>query len=84
MRVVSSVLAAAGEVASGFGEEAPGFAVLLVFVAVLFEGGYGVDGNAYFASGFEDYCGRDEVPGGYGDDVGGEEVYVFDGIGLFD
>jgi len=57
---------------------------VFVFVAVLFEGGDGIDGEGDFEGGFEDYGGGDEVPGADGDDVGGEEVDVVDGVGVFD
>jgi len=49
----------AGEVASALGEESPGFAVVFVFVAVLFEGGDGEDGDGDFDGGLENDGGGD-------------------------
>ncbi|MGC1647871.1 MAG: hypothetical protein WA741_18775 [Candidatus Sulfotelmatobacter sp.] len=55
---------------------------MFVFVAVLFEGGYGIEGEADFHGWCEDHGRRDQVPGRDRDDVGGEQVDVVEGVGV--
>src|SRR5271169_4107328 len=79
---ISVPLAVASQVTFGFAEQAPGFAVALVFVAVLLQRGYGIDREADFDGWLEDYGCGDQIPGCYWDDVSGEEVDVIDGVGV--
>jgi len=55
---------------------------VFVFVAILFEGGYGIEGEADLYGWGEDYGGGDQVPDADRDDVGGEEVEVIDAVGI--
>ena len=70
--------------AAGFGQHFPGFAIVLIFVAIFPEGGDGVDGDGGFERGEKEDGGGNEVPGLDRDDVGGEEVDFVDGVRFFD
>ena len=55
---------------------------MFVAVAIFLQGGYGIEGESDFYGGLEDYSGGDQVPRGDGNDVGGEEVDVIEGVGM--
>jgi len=70
--------------ASGFSQEVPGFAVLLVAVAILSERGHGTDRYPDLARWSEQDCGGDQVPDFFWDDVRREYVEFIDAVRVFD
>jgi hypothetical protein len=85
-RLESALLAAVGEVASVFGEEAPGFAegfVVMVWGVATGAGrGVGIDGEVHFRFGEKNGGAGDEVPGLGGQDVEGEQVDEIGAVAL--
>lgn len=73
-------LAAVGQFAPAFIQQAPGLTVVFVAVAIFLQRGYGVQSERNFAGGPQDHGCGDQVPGAHRDDVGGEEVDVFDHV----